>query len=83
MYENRDISRVIRQHFPFVTDVQIEMFERLPSLYEEWNEKINVVSRKDIENMLGEHIFLDLAVKVSKNWRENPTQLKRFGFKEL
>ena len=58
MYENRDISRVIRQHFPFVTDVQIEMFESLPSLYEEWNEKINVVSRKDIENIFERHILL-------------------------
>lgn len=45
--------------------------------------KVGIEARKDIENMLGEHIFLDLAVKVSKNWRENPTQLKRFGFKEI
>lgn len=45
--------------------------------------KIGIEARKDIEEMLGEHIFLDLAVKVSKNWRENPIQLKRFGFKEI
>ena len=47
MYENCDIRSVIKLHFPFVTDGQIELFERLPSLYEEWNERINVVSRKD------------------------------------
>lgn len=62
MYENCDISRVIKLHFPFVTDGQIELFERLPSLYEEWNERINVVSRKDIENIFERHILHSLAI---------------------
>ncbi len=62
MYENCDIGRVIKEHFPFVTDVQIGMFERLPSLYEEWNERINVVSRKDIENIFERHILHSLAI---------------------
>lgn len=70
MYENSDISRVIRQHFPFVSDAQIELFERLPSLYEEWNEKINVVSRKDIENIFERHILHSLAI--AKVCRFNP-----------
>ena len=70
MYENCDIGRVIKEHFPFVTDVQIGMFERLPSLYEEWNERINVVSRKDIENIFERHILHSLAI--AKVCRFNP-----------
>ncbi len=62
MYSNSDISSVIKQHFPFVTEKQLEEFERLPALYAEWNEKINVVSRKDIENIFERHILHSLAI---------------------
>ena len=62
MYSNQEISSVIKQHFPFVTDKQLEKFEQLPSLYAEWNEKINVISRKDIENIFERHILHSLAI---------------------
>lgn len=62
MYSNQEISSVIKQHFPFVTDKQLEQFEQLPSLYAEWNEKINVISRKDIENIFERHILHSLAI---------------------
>jgi len=42
--------------------------------------KVGTAARKDIEDMIGQHVYLELFVKVSKNWRENPMQLKRFGF---
>ncbi len=45
--------------------------------------KIGIESRKDIEKMIDNHVYLDIAVKVSKKWRDNPIQLKRFGFTEL
>jgi 16S rRNA (guanine527-N7)-methyltransferase len=41
---------LIKQYFPEITEKQLEQFELLFPLYQEWNEKINVVSRKDIEN---------------------------------
>ncbi len=43
--------------------------------------KIGTEARKDIEKFLGKHVFIDLHVKVSKNWRDNDMQLGRFGYK--
>ena len=42
--------------------------------------KLGTDARKAIEEFLGRHIFLELHVKVSKNWREDELQLKRFGY---
>ncbi|MFH1160282.1 MAG: GTPase Era [bacterium] len=42
--------------------------------------KLGMEARKDIEAFLEKHIFLGLTVKVEKNWRENETLLKRFGY---
>lgn len=62
MYSNINISKVIKEHFPFVTDIQLKQFEMLPSLYSEWNEMINVISRKDIDNLFERHILHSLAI---------------------
>lgn len=43
--------------------------------------KIGTEARKDIEKFLGKQVFIDLHVKVSKNWRDNDMQLGRFGYK--
>ncbi len=42
--------------------------------------KVGSEARKDIETFLDKKVFLELHVKVSKNWRENELQLKRFGY---
>jgi len=42
--------------------------------------KMGTEARKSIEEFLGRHIFLELHVKVSKDWRENELQLNRFGY---
>lgn len=42
--------------------------------------KLGTDARKDIEAFLGQHVFLDLRVKVSKDWREDERALKRFGY---
>jgi GTP-binding protein Era len=42
--------------------------------------KLGTDARKAIEEFLGRHIFLELHVKVSKDWREDELQLKRFGY---
>ncbi len=43
--------------------------------------KIGTKSRIDLEKFFGKKVFMELHVKVSKNWRSNPNQLKKFGYK--
>ena len=43
--------------------------------------RIGTEARKDIEKMLGKHIYLHTPVKVKKNWRKDTSQLKKFGYK--
>ena len=43
--------------------------------------KIGTKSRIDLEKFFGKKVFIELHVKVSKNWRSNPNQLKKFGYK--
>ncbi|MFW5707255.1 MAG: GTPase Era [Bacteroidota bacterium] len=43
--------------------------------------KIGIESRKELEKFLGKQVFIDLHVKVSKNWRDSDLQLGRFGYK--
>lgn len=50
------------KYFPDLSPLQIERFEALGRLYPEWNEKINVISRKDIENLYTHHILHSLAI---------------------
>ncbi|MGB0871419.1 MAG: GTPase Era [Flavobacteriales bacterium] len=44
--------------------------------------KVGSQARRDIERFLGKKVFLETFVKVSKNWRENEKQLKRFGYQQ-
>lgn len=50
------------KYFPNITDLQRRLYEALPSLYAEWNEKINVISRKDIDNLYERHIIHSLGI---------------------
>ena len=60
-------SDIITQYFPELTPRQREQFEALGALYEEWNARINVVSRKDMEHLYTRHILHSLAIaKVCK-----------------
>ncbi len=52
----------ILKYFPDLTPTQIESFRLMGQLYSEWNEKINVISRKDIENIYLHHILHSLAI---------------------
>jgi GTP-binding protein Era len=38
-------------------------------------------ARKDIERLLGKHVFLELKVKVNEDWRDDPSSLKTYGYK--
>ena len=50
------------KYFPNLTSTQIVQFEALYNLYFEWNAKINVISRKDIENLYVHHVLHSLAI---------------------
>lgn len=56
------MTNTILKYFPSLTDNQIKQFEALGSLYPEWNERINVISRKDISNLYEHHILHSLAI---------------------
>lgn len=53
---------IILKYFPELTEIQRNQFDALGSLYPDWNEKINVISRKDIDNLYEHHILHSLAI---------------------
>lgn len=55
-------SELIKRYFPEITPRQQEQFARLGELYAEWNARINVVSRKDMEHLYTRHILHSLAI---------------------
>jgi 16S rRNA (guanine527-N7)-methyltransferase len=52
----------ILKHFPNLTEVQKEQFQQLDALYHDWNEKINVISRKDIDALYTKHVLHSLGI---------------------
>lgn len=55
------MEEILRQ-FPNLTPTQIEQFEKLQALYEDWNSKINVISRKDIDELYTRHVLHSLGI---------------------
>ena len=53
---------LIIKYFPELSPRQIEQYERLGELYAEWNSRINVISRKDLEHLYTRHILHSLAI---------------------
>jgi len=57
----------ILKYFPELTEVQISQFQQLEALYHDWNSKINVISRKDIDQLYVKHVLHSLAIaKIQK-----------------
>ena len=52
----------IIKHFPNLTEAQTEQFAKLEELYKDWNAKINVVSRKDIDELYTRHVLHSLGI---------------------
>lgn len=52
----------IRHYFPELTPIQIEQLSQLDSLYHDWNSKINVISRKDIDNLYEHHVLHSMSI---------------------
>jgi 16S rRNA (guanine527-N7)-methyltransferase len=53
---------VILKYFPNLTQEQIKKFQMLDELYHDWNAKINVISRKDIDNLYEHHVLHSLGI---------------------
>ncbi|OEK05053.1 16S rRNA (guanine(527)-N(7))-methyltransferase RsmG [Roseivirga misakiensis] len=66
---------LIQKYFPELSPKQLEQFSRLPELYAHWNNQINVVSRKDIENIDERHILHSLAIAKVTSFKKGTTLL--------
>ncbi len=53
---------LIEKYFPEISDEQKILFQNLEKLYPEWNDKINVISRKDIDELVIRHVLHSLAI---------------------
>lgn len=53
---------LINKYFPNLTDKQLSQFQSLGDLYKDWNSKINLISRKDIDNIYEKHILHSLGI---------------------
>jgi len=53
---------VVLKYFSDFTPAQIQQFQQLEALYKEWNEKINVISRKDIDSLYEKHVLHSLSI---------------------
>jgi len=53
---------LILKYFPDLTETQIEKFTRLEALYQDWNAKVNVISRQDIDTLYERHVLHSLGI---------------------
>lgn len=68
----------ILKYFPDITEKQKQQYAALYDLYKDWNEKINVISRKDIENLYTHHVLHSLAIAKTLSFRPG-TKVLDFG----
>lgn len=54
--------KIILEEFPDLNDIQIEQFSKLKKIYSDWNNKINIISRKDIDNIYERHVLHSLVI---------------------
>lgn len=55
-------STIVLKYFPDLSETQVQQFQALQHLYEEWNSKINVISRKDMEGLYLKHVLHSLSI---------------------
>ena len=65
----------LQQHFPDLSPLQIKQFEKLGPLYQEWNAKINVISRKDIDALYEKHVLHSLGIAKVLHFKSGTTVL--------
>ena len=57
-----EFKKILEERFPEITAEQMGQFEKMDALYREWNAKINVVSRKDIDELYRHHVLHSLGI---------------------
>ncbi len=62
MMDFGQFEALLRKSFPEITDGQIDKFRRMEDLYNDWNSKINVISRKDMDGFYDHHVLHSLAI---------------------
>jgi 16S rRNA (guanine527-N7)-methyltransferase len=67
----KKVLNIIKSNFPDLTDYQIKQFKDLTMLYENWNNKINVISRKDISELNTRHVLHSLSIAKVINFLPN------------
>ena len=70
--------KTILKYFTALTEEQQRQLEMLDALYREWNAKINVISRKDIDNLYEHHVLHSMAIAKIANFRSG-TKILDFG----
>jgi 16S rRNA (guanine527-N7)-methyltransferase len=60
--------KIIKKYFPELSDLQVSQFEKLEELYKDWNSKINVISRKDIDELYVRHVLHSLGIAKVQNF---------------
>ena len=65
----------ILKYFPNLSEIQVLQFKKLQELYEDWNSKINVISRKDIDQLYINHVLHSLAIAKVVNFKAGSTIL--------
>ncbi|MBR7049102.1 MAG: 16S rRNA (guanine(527)-N(7))-methyltransferase RsmG [Prevotella sp.] len=72
------MMELIKKYFPELTDEQERQFAMLDALYRDWNAKINVISRKDIDNLYEHHVLHSLALAKALHFKAG-TKVLDFG----
>lgn len=72
------MNALIKKYFPNLTEKQESQFDMLQPLYEEWNEKINVISRKDIHHLYEHHVLHSLGIATTISFVPG-TEVMDFG----
>jgi 16S rRNA (guanine527-N7)-methyltransferase len=70
--------KILTTYFTDFTDTQLKQFAALKDLYQEWNEKINVISRKDMDNFYEHHVLHSLAITTQFEFQKN-TEIMDLG----
>jgi 16S rRNA (guanine527-N7)-methyltransferase len=62
---------ILKKYFPHLTEKQLKQFQTLENLYKDWNSKINVISRKDIDNLYLHHFLHSLGITKMVHFSDN------------
>ena len=68
-------TELIEKYFPELTEKQKQQFGQLGALYKDWNSKINVISRKDIDDLYTRHVLHSLGIAKVHVFKENESVL--------